>query len=123
MKPVKGRNKIAVLQPEVPHYREEFFRLLSEQCETMDVFVYNSFEQTRKHGFNINLNDNIKYIANRNIHEVLIYNPFPLLNKRYDTLVLMLHFGHITTWLLLLTKWPGWGYNFNVKSLARFSLS
>ena len=121
MKPVEGRNKIAVLQPEVPHYREEFFRLLSEQCETMDVFVYNSFEQTRKHGFNINLNDNIKYIANRNIHEVLIYNPFPLLNKRYDTLVLMLHFGHITTWLLLLTKWLHrkkiilWGQGISVK--------
>lgn len=35
---------------------------------------------------------------------VLLYNPFKLLKKDYDALVLMLNFTHVTTWLLLLTK-------------------
>lgn len=115
------KNKIAVLQPEEPHYREEFFELLSKQCETMDVYVYNSLEQTKKHGFNVNTNDNVNYIANKNVHEVLFYNPLPLLNKGYDTLVLMLHFAHVTTWLLLMTKWLHrkriilWGQGISVK--------
>ena len=101
---MKERRRIAILQPEIPHYRTEFFEKLEKQCETMDLFVYNSLESTQKHGFNIDANSNLNYIPNRNVHEVLFYNPLPLLNKRYDTLVLMLHFAHVTTWLLLLTK-------------------
>ena len=112
--------RVAVLQPEVPHYREEFFQRLGEACETVDIYVYNSFEHTRKHGFSINT-DGIKHIENKNLHEVLIYNPLPMCLKQYDTLVLMLHFAHITTWLLLLTKWLHrkkiilWGQGISVK--------
>ena len=35
---------------------------------------------------------------------VLLYNPFKLLKTDYDALVLMLNFTHVTTWLLLFTK-------------------
>lgn len=120
-------HRIGILQPEVPHYRTEFFERLGEQCEAMDLFVYNSFESTQKHGFCINNNLNVKYIPNRNVHEVLFYNPLPLLNKRYDTLVLMLHFAHVTTWLLLLTKWLHkkrivlWGQGISVKRYLKES--
>lgn len=112
--------RIAVLQPEVPHYREEFFQRLGEACETVDIYVYNSFEHTRKHGFSIRT-DGIKHIKNKNLHKVLIYNPLPMCSKQYDTLVLMLHFAHVTTWLLLLTKWLHrkkiilWGQGISVK--------
>lgn len=112
--------RIAILQPEVPHYREEFFQRLREACETVDIYVYNSFEHTRKHGFSIHT-DGIKHIKNKNLHEVLIYNPLPMCSKQYDMLVLMLHFAHITTWLLLLTKWLHrkkiilWGQGISVK--------
>ena len=129
--------KIGILQPEVPHYRTEFFQRLADNCELMDLYVYNSLEKTRKQGFNVNekslsptlphgegarnSNGGVRYLANRNVHEVLFYNPLPLLNKRYDTLVLMLHFAHVTTWLLLLTKWLHrkkivvWGQGISVK--------
>ena len=116
--------RIAILQPEVPHYREEFFQKLGEQCEVADIYVYNSFEQTRKHGFNIHT-DGIRNIGNRKLHEVLIYNPLLLCSRRYDTLVLMLHFAHMTTWLLLLTKWLHrkkiilWGQGISVKRYLR----
>lgn len=115
------KHRIAIVQPEVPHYREEFFQKLRERCGVMDLYVYNSFESTRGHGFNVSKSDNVKYIANKNVHEVLMYNPFPLLSKRYDTMVLMLHFAHLTTWLLLLTKWLHgkkiilWGQGISVK--------
>lgn len=122
-------NRIGILQPEIPHYRTEFFERLSLECEVMDLFVYNSLEKTKKQGFNINdnTNSNVKYIANKNVHEVLFYNPMPLLSKRYDTLVLMLHFAHITTWLLLLTKWLHrkkiilWGQGISVKRYLKES--
>ena len=121
--------RIAILQPEVPHYRTEFFERLSQQCEVMDLFVYNSLERTRTHGFNINDNEKlyVNYIANKNVHEVLLYNPQPLLGKQYDTLVLMLHFAHLTRWLLLLTKWIHrkkiilWGQGVSVKRYLKES--
>ena len=122
-------HKIGILQPEVPHYRTEFFERLGEQCETMDLFVYNSLEKTRKEGFCVNGNDNenVNYLGNWDVHNVLLYNPLPLLNKRYDTLVLMLHFAHLTTWLLLLTKWLHrkkiilWGQGISVKRYLKES--
>lgn len=44
------------------------------------------------------------HIQNINFHGVCIYNPWKLISGNYDILVLMLHQAHITTWLLLLTK-------------------
>lgn len=120
------KHRIAILQPEVPHYREEFFKFLSKSCETLDTYVYNSLEQTRNNGFHVH-NEGIRYIRNINVHEVLTYNPFPLCSRRYDTLVLMLHFGHLTTWLLLLTKWLHgkkiilWGQGISVKRYLKES--
>lgn len=117
---MKTNKKLAILQPEVPHYRQEFFDLLRKECDTSDVYVYNSFENTKSQGFNIDTTG-LSYIPNKQIKGFLIYNPFTLLSKKYDTLVLMLHFAHITTWLLLLTKFIHrkkiilWGQGISVK--------
>lgn len=117
---MKIYRKIAILQPEVPHYRQEFFNLLHQECDTSDVYVYNSFESTKNQGFNIDTTG-LSYIPNKQLKGFLIYNPFKLLSKKYDTLVLMLHFAHITTWLLLLTKFIHkkkiilWGQGISVK--------
>lgn len=117
---MKKTKKIAILQPEVPHYRVEFFKLLKNKCENLDIYVYNSFESTKQQGFNIDT-DGIRFIPNIQPKGFLLYNPLPLLSKKYDTLVLMLHFAHITTWLLLLTKFIHrkkillWGQGISVK--------
>lgn len=114
------KKSIAILQPEVPHYREEFFDLLRQKCETMDLYVYNSFDDTRKNGFKINT-EKLKFIPNKQVKGFLFYNPRVLFDKRYDVIVLMLHFAHITTWLLLLTKFLHrkkiilWGQGISVK--------
>ncbi|MBR0501619.1 MAG: glycosyltransferase [Paludibacteraceae bacterium] len=96
--------KVAILQPEVPHYREEFFSSLSNQVEKLDVYIYNSPEAAKKQGFDIKENDSVIYIKNKKIGGFLWYSIRNLFGKKYDTLVLMLHIAHLTTWLLLLTK-------------------
>ena len=112
--------RIAVLQPEIPHYRNEFFKYIENQIEGIDLYIYNSEEDIRTKGFCQNFN-NLYHVKNLCVHGVLAYNPVNLLDRKYDTLVLMLHFAHITTWLLLLTKWLHrkriilWGQGISVK--------
>lgn len=113
-------HNIAILQPLVPHYRTEFFKLLDDKVNLLDIYVYYSYDQVLKQGFSI---DEIKLykIYNLEFKGVLWYNPFKLLQKKYDTIVLMWHFAHITTWLLLLTKFIHrkkiivWGHGISVK--------
>lgn len=93
---------IAILQPEVPHYRIDFFNKLKEYIPT-DIFVYNSFKSSQKQGLNVETSG-VNCISSKVIKGFLLYNPFVLLSNKYDTLVLMLHFAHLTTWILLLTK-------------------
>jgi glycosyltransferase, group 1 family len=114
------KNRIAILQPEVPHYREDFFRYLRRDTGITDLFVYNPEKRILSQGF-CQSSDVVSHIPNVQIKGFLFYNPFTLLSRRYDTLVLMLHFAHITTWLLLLTKWLHrkkiilWGQGISVK--------
>lgn len=114
-----NNKKIAVLQPEIPHYRTEFFERLRSQVGSLTLFTYNKVEAARKGGFSIGLPS--EHIATITKGGFAAYNPLPLLSHRYDTLVLMLHQGHLTTWLLLLTKWIHrkkiilWGQGISVK--------
>lgn len=119
------KQRIAILQPEVPHYRSEFFSRLREKVEGFDLFTYNSEKKVKKSGFCIGMET--IHIANIEKKGVLIYAPWRLLSKQYDTLVLMLHFAHLTTWLLLLTKWLHrkriilWGQGISVKRYLKES--
>lgn len=111
---------LAFLQPEVPHYRKEFFNKIENKLKVMDIYVYDSEKKMGRKGFQIS-NNNTKLIPNINIKDILLYSPFKLLHKEYDTLVLMLQFSHITTWFLLLTKFIHhkeiilWGQGISVK--------
>ncbi|MCL1943336.1 MAG: glycosyltransferase [Candidatus Azobacteroides sp.] len=98
---ISVENKIIFLQPFIPHYREEFFQLLGEKVDR-DIYVYESSPTKLKYFQQSNIN--VKNIGNIQWKGFLIYNPIPFLSGKYDTIVLMWHFGHITTWLLLLTK-------------------
>lgn len=112
--------RIAILQPEVPHYRNEFFNCLKRELKSLDIYVYNSIDDSIKNGFKVD-KSYVKYIPNFKFKGFLFYNPFSLLKREQDTLVLMLHFAHITTWLLLLTKFIHrkqiilWGQGISVK--------
>lgn len=112
--------KVAILQPLIPHYRTDFFEGLRRNLEYLDIYVYTTPDQLKNKGFKIANSDGC-YIRNWQIKGILLYSPWLLLNKKYDTLVLMLHFAHITTWLLLLTKFVHhkkivlWGQGISVK--------
>lgn len=106
--------KLVHLQPFIPHYREEFFDLLGGRLrqgevkgEAMEqvVFTYEKTDDVRSASFQMG-KVACRHIPSKLIKgKLLLYNPFSLLKKNFDVLVLMLHFGHIGTWLLLLTKW------------------
>lgn len=110
--------KLTILQPEVPHYRQEFFSRLRSSVDEQTIYVYNSIDDAKKSGFSVST-DGVEYIKNRSFHGILLYSPWPLLKG--DVMVLMLHFAHLMTWILLLTKWIHrkkiilWGQGISVK--------
>lgn len=111
--------RIAILQPEIPHFRTDFFKGLSDRFE-QKLFVYNSLEKSASNGFNIS-DSHVEYLPNIQKGAFLWYNPFHLLNTKAEVLILMLHFGHLATWILLLTKFIHrrkiilWGQGISVK--------
>jgi len=117
---------IAILQPFIPHYREEFFELLNDKHKT-DVFCYENIDYVKSKKFKKSKIRTLK-IPNISFGPFLIYNPSLFFSKEYKTLVLMLHFGHITTWFLLLTKFIHnkeiilWGQGISVKRYIKEEL-
>ncbi|MFY0256279.1 glycosyltransferase [Chitinophaga sp. 30R24] len=110
---------IAILQPLIPHYRTAFFERLGDELD-MDIYCYLPESAHSKSGLG---KSDINYSIVRNVRGagVVIYNPFVFLNKKYSVLVLMLHVGHLSTWLLLLTR-PFhrkriilWGHGISIK--------
>jgi glycosyltransferase involved in cell wall biosynthesis len=110
---------VAILQPFIPHYREDFFKGLGEKLKC-EIYCYEKKEDLKKHNFQ-HADIKTTYIKALAIKVFLLYNPFALLKKRHKTLVLMLNIGHITTWLLLLTKFIHrkeiilWGHGISIK--------
>lgn len=94
--------KIAIIQPHIPHYREDFFKSLKEKI-ALDIFCYEESEKVKSEKFKNSSLQNF-YITNLKFGPFVLFNFFKLLDKEYDVLVLMLHFGHISTWILLITK-------------------
>lgn len=111
---MKVMKKLVHLQPFVPHYREEFFSLLGKrlreegingQSVEQEIYTYERAKDVKSASFNMG-NLACKHVPSKLIRgKLLFYNPFSLLEKEKQVLVLMLHFAHVGTWLLLLTKW------------------
>ncbi len=110
---------IAILQPIIPHYREDFFKGIQKTipCE---IYVY----EKQSSALNANFKLSVCYVESLrriSFKGFLLYSIRPFIARKYDTLVLMLHFAHISTWLLLLAK-PFhekkvivWGHGISVK--------
>lgn len=108
---------IGVLQPHIPHYREEFFKGI-QQTHECELLCYQDQKHTQKNNFK---DAHVKTINIKSVekHGFMWCNPF--LFRKYDVLVLMLNFGHIATWFILLTKFIHrrkiviWGQGISVK--------
>lgn len=85
------------------------------------VLTYNDDNISKRDGFNIGKKPYVNHVANVCANGILFYNPFPFLKKKVSACVLMLHFAHVTTWILLLTKFIHhkkiilWGHGISVK--------
>ncbi|MFI3297659.1 MAG: glycosyltransferase [Rikenellaceae bacterium] len=111
--------KVAILQPIIPHYREAFFQTLRDRIFS-DVYVYENSGVAEQSSFKIGEAKSTN-LYNKQICGVLFYNIFPFLKRDYKTIVLMWHFAHFTTWVLLFTKIFHrkkiiiWGHGISVK--------
>lgn len=90
---------LAILQPLIPHYREEFFVELSRH-EPVDLYVTNH-KVENANDFFLESSLPIKKIYSKKIGRILFYNPLPLLSSKYDTIVLMGSVSNIMTWVVL----------------------
>ncbi|MFD2965381.1 MULTISPECIES: glycosyltransferase [Olivibacter] len=114
------KTRIAILQPLVPHYREEFFEQLSQQFD-VDIYCYETQKKSDSANFSVTNNISVKYIKSFSLAKFLVFNPLVFLKREYSVVILMLHFGHLTTWFLLLTKLLHkrkivlWGHGISVK--------
>ncbi|MDE1191346.1 MAG: glycosyltransferase [Arachidicoccus sp.] len=115
----KRNNRLTILQPIVPHYRDMFFEGLLQEFDIVDIYCYETIDKNS--AFKNSVAIDTKQIKSFYVGPFLFYNPFTLLKSKSKTLVLMLNFGHITTWMLLLTKWIHrkriilWGQGISVK--------
>ena len=110
---------IAILQPFIPHYRKDFFLGLKKDINA-DIYCYETRQKMTQLNFqNAGLGEKrIRYLK---IGPFKLINPFPLLQKKYKVLVLMINPGHISSWFILLIK-PLirkkiilWGHGISVK--------
>lgn len=110
---------IFFLQPLIPHYRKLFFEKFINYFDCT-IFCYsNNLKYSNKF---LNESEIVSLeVSSISFGPFLLYNPFVFLKSKCDTLVLMLHFGHVTTWILLLTKFIHrkkivlWGHGISVK--------
>lgn len=113
---------IAILQPFIPHYREQFFNQLQQKA-AFDLYCYEG-NQLSRNNFAQGKTPVIPVNA-LNIGPFIIYNPFKFFRKDYKVLVLMLNFAHLSTWFILFMK-PFlrrkvilWGHGISVKRYVR----
>lgn len=92
---------ISILQPHIPHYREEFFAGISNYYK-LDIFCYDLKKAKDQNFFPATLK--VEKINNIQFGPFLFYNPFKLFGKENKTLILMFHIGHLSTWFLLFSK-------------------
>lgn len=117
--------KIAIIQTMVPHYREEFYKLLQENFK-IDLYALRSNDLVIKDGFSI-ANLSFKKLKALEFGSMVFYNPFYFLFGDYDALVLIQEMKYITHWIVLLMapffgkKVILWGHGLTVKEYHRHS--
>ena len=118
-------NRISILQPLIPHYRKAFFEGI-DRFYNCEYYCYEDRKKIAKSTFRQS-DLKVKSVKSFSLGPFLVYNPLALLGGNVRVLILMLHVGHITTWLLLLTKFIHkknivlWGHGISVKRYAKES--
>lgn len=112
------KKRIAIIQSLVPHYREEFYKLLEQSYEII-LFSWLGYSEAAKEGFKAT---GLQYYKLRGfkLGSVIIYNPFSFMFGSYDVMILVQEMKYISHWLvLLLARFCGkriilWGHGITV---------
>ncbi|WP_298938938.1 glycosyltransferase [uncultured Dysgonomonas sp.] len=113
------RKQIALIHPIIAHYREEFFQKLNIQISS-DVYVFEDMGKAKEASFFLADAEAI-HIKTIEKSGFTFFSPFPLLSSKYNVIVLMWNFSHLTNWILLMTKFIHrkkiilWGHGISVK--------
>jgi hypothetical protein len=111
------------LQPLIPNYREDFFTLINEKIN-LSIYCYDSDEKISRNNLSESSLKKIK-VKSIKVGPLLIYSPIRFFKNDKHTAILMLSISHITTWLLLLTKFIHkrkiilWGHGISIKNYSR----
>ncbi|MDD2199877.1 MAG: glycosyltransferase [Bacteroidales bacterium] len=92
---------IAIVQPFIPHYREAFFIGLSEKFN-IDIYCFDNNKLNKDNFKKSTVEHKILYRVR--LGPFILHTINQLLNKKYDTIILMQDFKIVSTWLLLLLK-------------------
>jgi len=93
---------IAIIHTVVSHYREAFFEGLAKRKD-FDIYCFLNYSERKNKNFNIS-EYAVKKLNKLSFGKFVVYSITPFLTKKYDTIVLMWNFGHLSSWFLLLTK-------------------
>jgi len=94
-------DKITIIQPLIPSYRQEFFLRLSSKIN-YDLFTLSEKKSMHREGLNES-NTNVKNLKTLQFKQFRWFNPFPILRK-YKTIVLCGESSIITNWVILLVS-------------------
>ena len=117
---------IAIVQPFIPDYREEFFMGLKSELQ-VEIFTFEKGSRVKSRGFRQST-IKTKHLSYFTIGQVFIYNFFPLLSRRFDKLVLMGSVKHLSTWIILLFNLVLkrdiilWGHGISIKKYHEESI-
>jgi len=90
---------IAILQPLIPDYREDFFLGLKDKLD-LEIYVLNKSDEGAKKGYKISGLSSI-YLRNIKIGKFTIYDPLPLIIKPYEAIVVMGSVRDVSMWVIL----------------------
>jgi len=93
---------IAIIHTVVSHYREAFFEGLAKS-QDFDIYCFLNQNETTEKNFKVS-DYSVKDLWKVSFGKFVFYSLTPFFNTKYDTIVLMWNFGHISSWILLLTK-------------------
>ncbi|WP_176013737.1 glycosyltransferase [Victivallis sp. Marseille-Q1083] len=92
--------KIAIIQPLIPHYRQEFFSGIRKVYNT-DLYCFESTSQSENMGF-FQTESNYLQLKKWNVGPIYFLSIFPLLTRQYDVIIILAAIKSPSVWILLL---------------------
>jgi glycosyltransferase involved in cell wall biosynthesis len=116
-----SKKNIAFLYPRIAHYREEFFEYFAQHYNC-DLYVYENIEVSKKNNFSISSLKTKTLKSLLLFSRLRVFNFIPLLNPKYDAIILIGEMKVLPVWILLiLAKLIGvktilWGHGISIHS-------